>query len=258
MASIDELDLTKNELRNKIIEYAKTRLGSGLVDVELDPIHFNVAIDQAIMKYRQKAQNATEESYGFLPLLMDTQVYTMPKEVMAVRQIFRRGIGSTTGSTASQFEPFTSGYLNTYMLAAGRVGGMLSYELFAQYQELAMTMFGGYINYTFSPSTKKLTLIRKIPADGETVMLWLYNYKPEVVLLQDYLAYPWIQDYAYALCTHMLGEGREKFAQIAGPQGGSSLNGTALKAEAKELMDKLEEDLKNFVDGSTPAYFVIG
>ena len=41
---------------------------------------------------------------------------------MNVRAAFRRGIGSVTGTTASQFEPFASGYLNTYMLVAGRVG----------------------------------------------------------------------------------------------------------------------------------------
>jgi GTPase involved in cell partitioning and DNA repair len=45
----------------------------------------------------------------------------------------------------------------------------------------------------------------------------------------------------------MLGQAREKFAQIAGPQGGSSLNGAALKSEAQAEMDKLMEDLKTGV-----------
>jgi hypothetical protein len=56
----------------------------------------------------------------------------------------------------------------------------------------------------------------------------------------------------------IIGEAREKFATIAGPSGGSSLNGAAMKSEAQAQMDKLLEDLKNYVDGSEPLYFVIG
>ena len=56
----------------------------------------------------------------------------------------------------------------------------------------------------------------------------------------------------------MLGEAREKFAQIAGPQGGTQLNGAALKTEAKAEMEALEEELKRFIDGSQPYTWVIG
>jgi GTPase involved in cell partitioning and DNA repair len=55
-----------------------------------------------------------------------------------------------------------------------------------------------------------------------------------------------------------IGQAREKFQSIAGPQGGTSLNGAALKAEAKELLDKLDEDLKNFVDGGQPLTWIMG
>ena len=258
MASIEDLDLTKNQLRAKITDYIRLMLGDQMVDVELDTEHYNLAIDQAVLKYRQRSQNATEESYAFLSLLKETQSYTLASEIIAVRQIFRRGIGSITGTTASQFEPFASGYLNTYMLVAGRVGGLVNYELFTQYQELAMRMFGGYINYTFNPVSKQLTIVRKIPENGEDVLLWIYNYKPEITLLSDHMIYPWIQEYALALSKMMVGQAREKFGQIAGPQGGTTLNGSALKTEAQTTMDQLEKDLQNYVDGGQPITFVIG
>ena len=41
----------------------------------------------------------------------------------------------------------------------------------------------------------------------------------------------------------MLGEARSKFATIAGPQGGSTLNGDALKAEAQADMEKLDAEV---------------
>lgn len=249
---------TQQELRAKIKNYIRLRLGDNIVDVELDPEHLDMAIDQALLRYRQRAQNSLEESYAFLELTEDTQEYTLPDEIMEVRQIFRRGTGTSTSTT--QFEPFSAGYLNTYMLMSGRVGGLLSYELYAGYQELAMRMFGGHMNFTFNPATKKLTVIRKIPTgvDSETVMLWTHNYKPEVQILTNHMTYPWVQDYAYAVAKFTLGEAREKFATIAGPQGGTTLNGSALKAEAQGEMDRLEQEIKDYVDGSQPLSFIIG
>jgi hypothetical protein len=55
-----------------------------------------------------------------------------------------------------------------------------------------------------------------------------------------------------------LGEVREKYSSIAGPGGGTSLNGAALKNEAKEMQAKLIEDLKNYVDYSQPLTWVQG
>lgn len=255
-----------NAKRTEITDYIRLRLADGIVDVELDQEHYDLAIKQALIKYRQRAANSQEESYAFLKLKPETQEYILPNEVMEVRAAYRRGIGSVTGTTASQFEPFSSGYLNTYMLVAGRVGGLLSYELFVDYQKTSMRMFGGYLNFYFNKTTKKLTLIRKIPYAGvnqqeqemEDVLLHLYNYKPDSMLLNDYQAFPWIQEYSYSFAKRILGEAREKFASIAGPQGGTQLNGASLKGEAVAEMADLEQQLKDFVDGSYPLTWVVG
>lgn len=252
--------------QSDIVDYIRLRLGYGMIDVEADKEHFDMGIKQALIRYRQRSSNSVEESYVFLDLYPETQEYILPNYIMDVKQVFRRGIGSVTGTTASQFEPFASGYLNTYMLVAGRVGGLANYELFVDYQKLAMTMFGGFMNFTWNKVTKKLTLVRKIPWAGiqgsnlvkESVLLWTYNYKPDIVLLNDPQAFPWIQDYAYALTSISIGQAREKFATIAGPQGGTTLNGTALKQEGQALLDKLDEDIKNYVDGGQPMWWIMG
>jgi len=57
---------------------------------------------------------------------------------------------------------------------------------------------------------------------------------------------------------YIIGEAREKYSQIAGPQGGGSLNGAAMKSEGQAMMDKCIEDLKLYVDASQPLTFVIG
>jgi hypothetical protein len=252
--------MTENENeRQKIVDYCKTMLGDGMVDVELDPVHYNTAIDRALNKFRQRSSNAVEESYAFLTVEVDRNDYTLPQEVMNVRQIFRRSIGSRSGGGqgGTLFEPFNLAYSNTYLLTATNMGGLATYYAFASYQKQVGKMFGSEINFTFNRTTKKLTLMQR-PRSEEEVLLWVYNYRPDFNLMQDPFANQWLKDYALASCKLMLGEAREKFNQIASPQGGTSLNGTALKNEGKTELETLEMDLVNYKDGGTPLTFVIG
>ena len=244
-------------LKNDIRDYIYLRLGGDMVDVELDPSHYDMCINQSLRRYRQRAANSVESSYLFLTAVKEQQEYVLPNEVEDVRQVFRRSIGGSNNS-ATQFEPFEAGYVNTYMLQAGRTGGQATYEMFYQYQELSQRMFGGHLNFEFNPVTKVITILRKFNADGEAMILWVYNYKPDTQLLQDRHAGTWIQDYSLALAKFTLGEARSKFATIAGPQGGTTLNGDTLKAEAQQEMQALDEELKNYVDGSDPLSFIIG
>ena len=249
---------TLQELKSEVFDYVRFTLGDGMVDVELDPAHYEQALKQALIKYRQRSANSVEESFAFLPLIVDTDTYTLPSEVISVKQVYRRSIGSTTSTGATQFEPFEAGFLNLYLLQSGRVGGYLNYELFAQFQELSMRMFGGYINFKFNKVNKELHIFRRPRNSDETVMLHTYNYKPDVTLLSDHMALPWLRDYTLAMGKLMVGEAREKFSTINGPQGGTSLNGTSLKQEAQAMLEKLEEDLRNYVDGAEPYSFIIG
>ena len=66
------------------------------------------------------------------------------------------------------------------------------------------------------------------------------------------------RDYTLATCKFMLGEARSKFATIAGPQGGSQLNGDTLKQEAQAEMEKLEQDIATNVPGGVGYSFLIG
>jgi hypothetical protein len=61
-----------------------------------------------------------------------------------------------------------------------------------------------------------------------------------------------------AVLKGIMGEAREKFATIAGPGGGTSLNGAAMKAESKELQAQLIDDLKRYVDASQPLTWIQG
>jgi hypothetical protein len=245
--------------KQEVFDYVSAFLGGGMVDVELDPIHYETALKKALSKFRQRSSNSVEESYIFLQLVEDQNEYILPSEVIEVRQIYRRSVGSRSGGGGggSTFEPFNLAYTNTYLLSSSKLGGLVTYELFAGYQELVARMFGGYIQFKWDQPSHKLTIFQR-PRGQEEVMLYAYNYRPDIILLTDYLASQWIKDYTLANCKYMLGEARSKFATIAGPQGGSSLNGDALKAEAQLEIEKLEKDVSEQVAGGAGFSFIIG
>jgi hypothetical protein len=245
--------------KQKVVDYIKTSLGDGMIDVELDPKHYDLAIDKALRKYRQRSQNSVEESFGYLTLQTDVNEYQLAPEVMQVRQIFRRSIGSRSGGGdgGTLFEPFNLAYSNTYLLSSSNMGGLATYMMFSQYQNLVGKMFGSFINFDWNSVTKKLRITQR-PRGEENVLLWMYNFKPDFILFQDTWAGIWIRDYATASAKIILGEAREKFATIASPQGGTNLNGSALKSEGKAELEMLEQDLINNKDNQQPLTFVIG
>lgn len=249
---------TLQELKEALFKNLRLRLGDGMVDVELDPEHYEAAYNYAIKIYRQRAQNSTQESYTLMKIEKNVDVYTLPEEFINVRALFRRTVGLETGPAASSFDPFSSAILNTYLLNYNYAGGLATYDFYAQYIELAARMFGGYVIYTFNPVTKQLRIVRDPKGSGEQVLIWADIIRPEQQLLQDPGAGVWIGDWTLSQLKLTLGEAREKFASIAGPSGGTTLNGAALKSEGKAMQEQLLIDLKNFVDYSQPYSFVIG
>ena len=247
------------DLRKDVYDYVYATLGGGMIDVELDPIHYQTALDTALSRYRQRSDNSVEESYVFLPLEIDQNEYILDSNIVEVRQVFRRSIGSRTGGGdgGTVFEPFNLAYTNTYLLASSNMGGLATYNMFAGYQELVGRMFGSFIEFYWNNTTKKLTILQRPRADEEILMM-CYNYRPDFELLRDYQANQWLKDYTLAKCKYMLGEARSKFATIAGPQGGSALNGDALKAEAQAEMEKLEAEVALQVAGGVGYGFTIG
>ena len=118
-------------------------------------------------------------------------------------------------------------------------------------------MFGSFLEFTWNPSTHKLTILQRPRADEE-VLLFAYNYRPDFELLKDYKANQWIKDYTLASCKYMLGEARSKFSTVAGPGGGTTLNGDSLKAEAQAELEKLDMELATAIAGGTGYGFLIG
>ncbi len=248
--------------RQKLINEVITLMGGNMIDLQMDPQDFDTAFNIALDTYRQRSGNAMEEAYLFLDVQPDTSIYRLPDDVQEVRCIYRRTIGGTAGGAS--IDPFSLAFTNNiYMIqnpgALGTTGAgiLATYDLAMQYQMLVGRMFGMFVNFNYDSATHVLTLHRKVSAQ-ETWCLEIYNTRPENLLLADPYARPWLRSYTMAWCKHMVGEARSLFGTFGGPQGGVTMNGDQMKQEAKEMMEKLETELANFLDQHIGMPFVIG
>ena len=142
--------------REELIKELQLRLADGIVDVELDREHYDVAIDKAIAIYRQLSAGSVEESIIFFQTKKDVTEYTLPDEVQEVRRLYRRGIGTNSGG-GTNFDPFDVAFNNMYMLQAGQIGGLAVFDAFAQYKETIGRIFGSntILSGTETPSNLK-------------------------------------------------------------------------------------------------------
>jgi len=242
-------------LIDNLIKEIELRLGGQMVDVELDPEHYDLAINKSFEKYRQRSENSVEESFILLEVKDGISEYTLANEVIDVMDIYRRSSGTLSGG--SDIEPFETAYLNNYLMNSGRAGGMATFDALSQHRETLGRMFGENITFTWNTSTKTLLLHRKIKAD-DTVYLHTYKSRSNEELLQDPYSGPWLKEFALAHAKLMLAEARGKFNTIAGPQGGTSLNADALRSDAQMSIDKLEDDLKYYAEGQAGLGVIIG
>jgi hypothetical protein len=243
--------------REELIKEVQLRLADGMVDVELDREHYDVAIDLALSKYRQLSSGAVEESMIFIQTQPGITEYTLPNEVMEVRRLYRRGVGTNSGS-GSNFDPFDVAFNNMYLLNAGQIGGLATFDAFSQYKETAGRIFGSEYNFIWNRNSKVLQILRNVNVDEE-VGVGVYNFIPEQVLLGDVYAGTWLASWALAQSKLMLGEARSKYVSgLPGAGGSIQLNGDALKAEGAAELEALKLAIHNMEEGNDYLGFIIG
>ena len=252
-----KIDQIGYNTRDELIKELGLRLADGMVDVELDRDHYDIAINKAIAKYRQLSTGSVEEAVIFIQTQAGVTKYTLPSEVIDVKRLYRRGIGTNSGG-GTNFDPFDVAFNNMYMLQAGQIGGLAVFDAFAQYKETIGRVFGSEYNFIWNKNTKNLKILRNIRHE-EDIAVGVYNFIPESILLKDVYASPWLAAYSLAQSKMMLGEARSKYTSgLPGAGGSITLNGDALKQEGQAEIEVLREKIRNMEEGNQPLGFVIG
>ena len=243
--------------KDTLIEQIKLALGDQMVDVELDIEHYNNAILFAVQKIRQASDGALVEKDLFLHITKDTTEYTLPEEVQQVRRLYRQGVGAYTNGGIN-FDPVDAAFYNIYLLQPNRSGGLATWDFYNEFLKTTEIVFASQYNFIWDPATHLLTIIRRPTAD-ESVVVRCYVRKSEDDLIIDPYTGPWLREYALAWAKYYLGDAREKFTSgFPGPTGNVVLNGSQLKADAKEMILKLEKQLIDLIPAGDGYGMVIG
>lgn len=244
--------------RQKLLDQVLILLGNNLIEVDLSVDDLNTALDLAIDRYKQRSSNSTQEGVFFLTLRPDTQFYTLPKEIIEVTSVYRRGLSANAGqTTGNQYDPFSLAYTNLYLLQPTGQGDLLTYEYYSGWQETAGKLFGATYDFRWDSRTNKLMIIRHQQVVEDVGLVAFMDVNEEGLLTGRY-SLPWIRSYTMAMCKMILGQAYEKFSGIPGPNGQVTLNGAQLKAEAQAEMTDLENQINNYQDGGRPLPFIIG
>jgi len=243
--------------RSQMQSEIKLQLGDQMVDVELDPDHYNLAITVAIEKLRQRSDGSMIEKDIFVHITRNVQEYTLPLEVQEVRRLYRRGVGPYTNGGIN-FDPSDAAFANIYLLQPNQTGGLATWDFYNEYLKTVERVFASQYNFVWDVDTHTLRIIRRPTAD-EDVIVRVYSRRSEDDILTDPYMRPWVRSYSTAMCKMYLGEARSKFTSgYAGPNGSVTFNGDQLKQEAAVEIIKLEKEIFDLVTGPDGYSFIIG
>ena len=245
---LKELDKDGRERLNRLYFQCNTLLGGTSIPVHLEETDYAMSFVTAMNLYRSRSSRSINQTFGFMYLESGQGSYQLHERVDVVRRVIRTG-GRLSG-LGQAFEPFSASTAN--ILLRGAAGGsgnvdLVSYELYAQYQETLSRLFARELNFYFRAEDSTL-ILHQTPQTRELVMIELSVLKTVSELLRDHFAYQWLQEYTLACAQEILAQKYSLFSVAPGPQGGTTLKGEALRATAAETKTRLENDLMVWAD----------
>ena len=230
--------------RQTFKEYCLRRLGSPVIDIEVDDEQVEDRIDDALAKYRDYHFDATEHVYYKIRTTqedIDRRYYILPDDLIGVTRIFRIGAGPNISNLFNIRYQIHLNDLFDYSSAT-----YTPYVMAMRHIETLEEIFIGEIPIRFNRHNNILRCDFKWGSDvtpGTWVIVEGYQViNPDVYT--DVWDDQWLKKYATALIKRQWGENLKKYE---GTQllGGTTFNGQKIWDEASEEIDKLEADVIN-------------
>lgn len=237
--------------RENIKSILKHQLGYPVICVELQDIHFEIALNNALLEIRRRVDSAYRRQYVIMTMHRNQSIYYLndvtlqTNKIVDVLKIHR--INLLGLSTYGPDNIFAQQLLN-HFYAPGVGFDLVSIHLIHSLSETYNMLFAGDIAFNWYEASRELHVYRKTP-DIEKVLLECSMEKPEQELLTDRWTQQWIQQWAEAECMFMLAHIRGKFSSLPGPGGGLSLNADSLMTEGQRLQDDCLRQIKDLEVG---------
>ena len=245
--------------REELIEYCLRKLGSPVIEINVDPDQIEDRIDEALEYYQVYHSDATIKTYfkhkvttqdvenGYIPI---------PSDIIYLARLFP--MSSSSNASMNFFDVKYQMALNDVADLQNFAGDLAYYEQMQQYLSLIDMKLSGHPQVSFSRRQGRLYIFgefanKDIQADDFLIAEVYQIINPD----QHGLIYDdkFIKKYTSALIKKQWGTNLMKFEGMQLP-GGVTLNGRMIYEDAIQEMEKLEEDVR--LSAELPPDFFVG
>jgi len=226
--------------REALMHWILRKFGAPRWNIELHPCQLEDAIEDAIqwfVKWKGK------EEWHFTDMIAQQVEYPWPDDADAILDVvppeqpdnFQNAFNNTP--YYSQLIPY-DGIRDSY--SAG--GPISSFVQATQYNETASRVMSRNFEWQLDKSKRVIILSPIPPISGKMAI----KYKSACFNLAELSAYDHelLKRYALASAREVLGLIRRKYSRIPGADGDQQLDGDQLVQEAREDMEKLDEEIR--------------
>ena len=270
--------MAKLQSVDNLRDYAYRKLGAPKIEIQVDDTQAYDRIDDALQLFIERHFDGSEEkfiAYEFTALDQENQYITLDDEIVAVTRIYEPGKYSSEAMADVRYK-----IMFDEMFDMTKVN-MTYYEITMEHLEMVQSYFNLDRTFTFNKSTNRLySHSGKIigPSCSDEVSLteedcdtanetWtagnsmlLRAWKAVVPdedggYALDVFNDEWVKKYSTALIKQQWGANLKQFDGMPLP-GGITINGQQVWDEAKEEVEKLQEEFS--LNYELPVNFIVG
>lgn len=247
--------------RQELIDFCLRRLGSPVLEINVDDDQIEDKVDDAIQMYQEYHADATFRTYlkhQVTQTDIDNEYISVPNTVLYVTKVFPF---NRTFSSINMFDIRYQMMLNSMGDFMNFAGGMSYYYQMQQYLEFLDNLLEGQPRVTYSRHQNRLHIFgdwtENVMGNLEVGDYILF----EVLSLVDPDTFAevyndkFLKDYTTQLIKQQWGANMMKFEGMQLP-GGVQLNGRQYYEDATAEMERLEEKMRN--ENEFPPDFFMG
>lgn len=237
--------------RKELANVIRHLLGYPVVQVELTPFHYNIAIDNALQSLRKRSSIAVKRAFFFLDIEPGQSSYILSdkskqwNKIVNVMGIYRM----TSAFLSTAHGTGVYGQILLQQLYSMGSYDLLSYHLVAQYIEQLEVLFAARIVFQWEEQINRLDIFQTFTAQERVLVEATFD-KTEQELLENRYTSTWIQTFSTAEAMEILSKIRGKYSTLPGAGGGVSFNSADLLAEAQQMKEMVYQQIDDYiVDG---------
>ena len=247
--------MAKLQSVDNLRDYAYRKLGAPKIEIQVDDTQAYDRIDDALQLFVERHFDGAEEKFIIIEFTADDETneyLTLDDEIIAVTRIYEPGRYSSEAMSDVRYR-----ILADEMFDMTKVN-MQYFEITMEHLEMINSYFRLDRTFTFNKATNRLYSHSGKIIEGNKILIRAYK----AVIPDEASSYAldifndeWIKKYATAQIKQQWGANMKQFDGMPLP-GGITINGQQVWDEAKEEIDKLEEEFS--LNYELPVNFIVG